>query len=107
MLVELRKYRTAAGTVPVEEWVASLRDSRARTRVLHRLKRLQFGLEGHWRTVGRGVRELKVDEGKGYCVYYAWHGTDTVVLLCGGDKSSQRADIKKAITCWHDHQTKP
>jgi len=107
MFVELRKYRTAVGTVPLDEWLASLRHSRARIRILQRLKRLQFGLEGQWRSVGRGVRELKIDEGKGYRVYYAWHGTDTVVLLCGGDKSSQRADINRAITYWHDHEAKP
>lgn len=93
--------------MPLEEWLANLRDSRARDHVMLRLDRLSLGLEGRWRSLGHGVRELKISRGKGYRVYYAWHGNDTVVLLCGGDKNSQRTDIKRAISYWHDHQTKP
>ena len=67
------------------------------------LDRLQLGLEGHWRSVGEGVRELKIPEGKGYRVYYAWDGPTIVLLLCGGDKSTQSADIENARTYWRDY----
>jgi len=57
-------------------------------------------LEGDWKSVGEGVRELRIPTGKGYRVYYAWHGEVIILLLCGGDKSSQINDIKKARRFW-------
>jgi len=101
--MDILKYEAADGTISLDDWLTGLRDHRARARVLVRLDRLQLGLEGHWRSVGEGVRELKIPEGKGYRVYYAWDGPTIVLLLCGGDKSTQNADIENAKTYWRDY----
>jgi putative addiction module killer protein len=103
MSMDILKYAAADGTIPLDDWLTGLRDHRARARVLVRLDRLQLGLEGHWRSVGEGVRELKIPEGKGYRVYYARDGPTIVLLLCGGDKSTQNADIENAKAYWRDY----
>jgi len=103
MPIDILKYEAVDGTIPLDAWLAGLRDRRAKARVLVRLNRLKLGLEGHWRSVGEGVRELKIPEGKGYRVYYAWDGQTIVLLLCGGDKSTQNADIENAKTYWRDY----
>jgi putative addiction module killer protein len=103
MSIDILKYETVEGSTPLDEWLADLRDRRAKARVLIRLDRLELGLEGHWRSVGDGVRELKIPEGKGYRVYYAWDGPTIILLLCGGDKSTQNADIENAKTYWRDY----
>ena len=103
MSTEILKYETADGTIPFDEWFAGLRDNRAKARVLIRLDRLELGLEGHWRSVGEGVRELKISEGKDYRVYYAWDRPKFVLLFCGGDKSTQNTDIRNARTYWRDY----
>jgi putative addiction module killer protein len=103
MSIDILKYATVTGTIPLDDWLAGLGDRRAKARVLIRLDRLELGLEGHWRSVGEGVRELKIPEGKGYRVYYAWDGPNIVLLLCGGDKSTQKADIENAGTYWRDY----
>ena len=103
MSIDILKYASTDGTIPLDEWIKSLGDPRAKARVLIRLDRLVLGLEGHWRSVGEGVRELKISEGKGYRVYYAWDGPKMVLLLCGGNKSTQNADIKNAKIYWRDY----
>lgn len=80
-----------------DAWMRGLRDRVARARVEVRIRRLSIGIEGHHRVLRRGVRELKIDHGPGYRVYYALRGDDIVLLLCGGDKSTQQADIIAAI----------
>jgi len=67
------------------------------------LLRLIHGHEGDWKPVGEGVRELRLTEGKGHRVYYAWVGNQIVILLCGGDKSSQSKDIEKAKSYWRQY----
>jgi len=78
------------------EWLRQLRDERARARINVRLRRLAAGNAGQVRSVGGGVAELKIDYGPGYRVYFTRCGTEIVVLLCGGDKSSQSSDIEAA-----------
>lgn len=95
-MVEIRKYRDAQGRVPFDIWMNGLRDVRAKQRIHMRIRRLSLGLEGNWKSVGEGVRELRIPEGPGYRLYYAWDGKAAVILLCGGDKSSQRHDIDLA-----------
>lgn len=99
-MIEIRKYRDAGGRVVFDEWIEGLRDQRARARVLLRLRRLSLGLEGDWKPVGDGVRELRVPEGQGYRIYYAWHGAAVVLLLCAGTKRTQRRDIETAKRYW-------
>jgi putative addiction module killer protein len=83
-------------TAEFTEWMADLADVRARARIVARIERLAFGLFGDAKQVGDGVSELRIDYGPGYRVYYAQRGKDLVILLCGGDKRRQSADIKTA-----------
>lgn len=77
-------------------WYAKLRDRRVRDQIAVRLSRLASGLIGDVAFVGEGVRELRIHAGAGYRIYYLEHGGTVVVLLCGGDKGSQKRDIEKA-----------
>lgn len=77
-------------------WFADLRDLHVRARIDARIRRLALGNPGQHRGLKDGVNELKIDVGPGYRVYYAQRGRTLVILLCGGDKSTQRADIRKA-----------
>ena len=77
-------------------WLDNLRDIRARARVLARVERLAAGNPGDVKSVGEGVSEMRIDYGPGYRVYFTRHGNEIVILLSGGDKSTQNADIKTA-----------
>jgi putative addiction module killer protein len=77
-------------------WFNNLKDLRARVRIDLRLNAVKKGDFGVQRSIGNGVFELKIDYGPGYRVYYKKAGNEIVVLLCGGEKSTQDADIAKA-----------
>jgi putative addiction module killer protein len=79
------------------QWLDGLRDVRARARVQVRIERLAAGNPGDVEPVGEGVSELRIDYGPGYRVYFKKKGRDVVVLLAGGDKRTQSADIKTAL----------
>jgi putative addiction module killer protein len=79
-----------------DEWLRNLRDRGAQVRIETRLDRLVEGNAGQTRSVGDRVSELKIDYGPGYRVYFTRVGMEIVVLLCGGDKSSQSRDIALA-----------
>ncbi len=83
-MIRIRKFSDGPGRIPFCEWFRNLKDSRAQKRVKIRIDRLSIGLEGDWKAVDEGVRELRILEGKGYRVYYAWDGDTVVILLCGG-----------------------
>nr|WP_194241195.1 type II toxin-antitoxin system RelE/ParE family toxin [Solimonas terrae] len=83
-------------------WLAGLRDARARAKLEIRFRRVSAGMFGDVKPVGEGVLELREDIGPGYRVYFARHGTTVVILLCGGDKRAQDADIRRAKEYWHD-----
>ena len=89
-MIELRR------TERFDTWLAALRDSQARARILNRMDRLALGNPGDVRPVGEGVSELRIDYGPGYRVYYVQHGRGVVILLCGGDKRNQARDIEMA-----------
>jgi putative addiction module killer protein len=78
------------------DWVARLKDLRARTRIAVRIDRLAEGNPGDVKSVGDGVSELRIDYGPGYRLYFTRRGSLLIVLLCGGDKSSQDRDIRAA-----------
>ncbi len=78
-------------------WLDKLRDMRARARVQVRIERLALGNPGDVRPVGEGVSELRIDYGPGYRVYSARRGEVVIVLLAGGDKTTQPADIALAL----------
>jgi len=73
-----------------------LKNDRARAMIASRLDRLAFGNAGDVKPVGSGISELRIDYGPGYRVYFLGHGKEIVILLCGGDKSTQAGDIKTA-----------
>ena len=77
-------------------WMESLSDRRTVERIAQRIVRLQSGLLGDVKPVGDGVSELRVDHGPGYRVYFVQRGQVLIILLCGGDKGSQRRDIQRA-----------
>ena len=79
-----------------DTWLEDLRDNNARIRILARLKRVEVGNLGDCKSVGSGVSELRLDYGQGYRLYYTQRGLVRIVLLCGGDKSSQVRDIARA-----------
>lgn len=79
-----------------DKWAASLRDRRAAGAIAKRLTRVAGGSFGDAASVGHGVSELKINIGQGYRVYYTIRRQTVVILLCGGDKSTQDKDIKRA-----------
>lgn len=85
-----------------DRWLRDLRDRQARSRIAARLDRLVYGNVGDARSVRAGVSELRIDYGPGYRVYFMRRGVDAVVLLCGGDKSTQSIDIERAIVIAED-----
>ena len=101
---ELRVYETPSGTFPFDDWISNLRDAKARARIQIRLDRLEQGNLGDCEPVGEGVHELKMDFGPGYRVYFAEENSKIVLLLIGGDKSSQTRDIKTAIKYWRQYR---
>jgi putative addiction module killer protein len=91
-VVEVRKTKVFA------DWLDGLRDTRAKARILIRIRRLAEGNFGDWKSVGRGVSELRVDYGPGYRLYLTRSGKSVVILLAAGTKKSQSRDIKRAIS---------
>lgn len=83
-------------TAIFRDWVTGLRDLRARARIAIRIDRLAEGNPGDVKSVGDGVSELRIDYGPGYRLYFTRRGALLVILLCGGDKSSQDRDIRQA-----------
>ena len=91
LMVEIRKTELFAN------WLDNLRDIRAKARVLVRIERLASGNVGDVKPIGEGVSEMRIDHGPGYRVYFIQRGSELIILLAGGDKSSQTRDIKAAI----------
>jgi putative addiction module killer protein len=83
-------------------WLRELRDLRARSRIEARILRLSRGNPGDVKPVGSGVSEMRIDYGPGYRVYYTRRDRLVLLLLCGGDKRTQDADIKRAIEIAND-----
>jgi putative addiction module killer protein len=79
-----------------KKWINGLRDNQARYRILTRIKRLSEGNPGDVKPVGEGISEIRIDYGPGYRVYYKDTGKEIIILLCGGDKTTQQEDIAKA-----------
>ena len=85
-------------TAVFSAWLSKLRDSRAKAKIAARIDRLALGNLGDVKPVGMGVSELRIDYGPGYRAYFVRRARIVIVLLCGGDKSSQVRDIKTAIS---------
>lgn len=99
---ELRIYENEQGNAPFADWLNALRDRSAVARIQKRLDRVALGKLGDNRPVGAGVFELRIDYDPRYRVYFAQVENLTVLLLCGGDKSTQERDILRAKQFWID-----
>ena len=103
-MYEVHHYLSANGNDPFAEWLDSLRDEKTQARVTARIARLTAGNFGDCKPIRDGVWELRMDWGPGYRIYYGMIGRTCVLLLCGGDKGRQSADIERAVECWKDYQ---
>jgi putative addiction module killer protein len=83
-------------TETFRKWRTRIRDERIRALIASRLDRLAFGHPGDVKPVGQGISELRIDHGPGYRIYFQKQGTTIILLLCGGDKSTQAKDIRTA-----------
>ena len=83
-------------TAEFSAWLRRLQDGRGKARIAARIARMTLGNPGDAKSVGKGVMEMRIDHGPGYRVYYVQRGVQIVILLCGGDKQTQRQDIKRA-----------
>jgi putative addiction module killer protein len=102
--IELRRYLNPRGRDVFGDWLVSLKDLRTQAKVLARIDRLVAGNFGDCRSLRGGLFELRVDWGPGYRIYYAMIGRRCVLLLCGGDKSKQSSDIKRALEYLEDYR---
>ena len=93
-------YINENGRAPFREWLESLRDFKAREAITARMARVRLGNFGNCQPVGQSVFELKIEYGPGYRVYFARTGGKIILLLCGGDKSTQQKDIQAAHRFW-------
>ncbi len=100
---ELRRYVTRTGRDVLGDWLAGIKDSRTRAKIVARLDRLAVGNFGDCKSLRGGLYELRIDWGPGYRVYYALSGKSHILLLCGGDKRRQSSDIERAIEYLNDY----
>ena len=100
---ELNIYVTRDGKRPFIDWLESLKDKTMRYRIKERLDRIALGNMGDHKSVGDGVMEIRFKFSSGYRIYYGKEGEKIILLLCGGDKSSQTKDIKRAHLFWEDY----
>ena len=105
-MIEVREYLTPDGKAPFSEWHQGLRDRQARARVLTKLNRVRLGNFGDCKSLGDGVFELRMTFGPGYRVYFGREGEQVILLLCGGDKSTQSKDIERAKAAWVNYRSR-
>lgn len=98
--IKIKLLETDEGKVPFKEWYDSLKDKVTKVKIRRRLDRIELGNFGDTESLGEGVYELRIHFGAGYRVYFARAGNIVVVLLGGGDKSTQQSDITKAKQLW-------
>lgn len=95
-------YKTRTGKEPAKEWLSSVKDTLTQAILYKRIRQAGLGQFGKARNLGDGIWELKVDYGPGYRLYYGIHGDELILILMGGSKRTQTADIKKARAYWID-----
>ncbi len=104
--LEISLYMTSDGKTPFAHWLEKLRDKKVRYLIKTRLDRIEDGNMGDHKPVQEGVFELRIAYGSGYRVYFGRDKGQVIILLCGGDKSSQNRDINKAVKYWRDYETR-
>jgi len=103
-MFEIEHYLTEAGHNPFADWYEGLKDRKVKQTIDRRLHRIALGNFGDCKPCGAGVWELRIDLGSGWRVYYARAGQTVILLLCGGSKHTQQADIVKACAYWQRFQ---
>lgn len=103
---EIKIFQADSGDVPFSSWLKTLRDVQARAIIRSRLNRLRLGNFGDSKSVGDGVFELRIKFGPGYRIYFADDGLSVILILWGGDKSSQDSDILKAKLFWNLYRSR-
>lgn len=98
----IKYYKTANGKEPFYEWLLGLKDKVIRARIIRRLERVALGNYGDFKPVGEGVFEMRFQFGAGYRVYFGEINNSIILLLSGGDKSTQVKDIQLAQQYWHE-----
>ncbi len=101
---KIEHYNLPNGKDPFAVWLDGLKDIRARAKININIERLKSGNLSNCESAGKGVSELKINYGPGYRVYFGQVGQVLVLLLCGGDKSTQDNDIKTAHAYWDDYK---
>lgn len=100
----IRIYQRSDGELPFVKWIRGIRDVRGKQKIEARIDRARAGNLGDYSSVGEGVLELRIHFGPGYRIYFGQEGDTFVILLIGGDKSSQNENIKQAKEYWKDYQ---
>ena len=90
--------------MPVVDWLTQIKDRKIRITIQTRIDRLALGLTGNVKPLGKGLYELKIDLGPGYRVYFGYDGPHLIILLMGGDKSTQQKDIELSHIYWKHYQ---
>lgn len=104
--MDVVEYRSQDGKSPFDDRLRGIRDSRAAARIAAAVLKMRAGLFGLWRSLERGVCELKIDYGPGYRIYYGKDGDKLVILLLCGDKRTQHHDIEAAHAYWQDYKSR-
>lgn len=100
---QIEIYVTRNGKKPFIVWLESLKDLNLRSRVKEKLDRVSLGNMGDYKYLAEGISEFRLDFGPGYRIYFGENSKNFVLLLCGGNKTTQKKDIKRAITYWKDY----
>lgn len=106
MEIQIELFETDSGKCPFDDWFNNLREMHTRAKILIRIDRLKLGNFGDCKSLGDGIGELRIHYGPGIRIYYAKIGNKIILLLCGGDKSSQSKDINKAKEYLKEYQTR-
>ena len=104
-MIQIRQYVDRLGRTPFLEWLDYLNDA-AQARVATALERLESGNLSSVKSVGAGVQELRINFGPGYRLYFGWNRAQVIILLVGGDKKRQRADIQRAKELWQEFKAR-
>jgi len=102
--ISIEIYQDERGREPFTEWLNSIKDQQTVARIDNRLERVRRGNFGDYRSLGGGLYELRLQFGPGYRIYYGRIGEELVILLAGGDKSTQPRDIRRAQQLWEDYK---
>ncbi len=103
-LFKILIYVTRNGKSPFQTWLENLKDKKGRSLIKTRIDRIEDGNFGDCKSLSEGILELRVKFGPGYRIYFGKENEQIILLLCGGDKSSQKDDIIKAKRYWQDYK---